>query len=50
MTTVDLEEVASLDINCEGCNRLNSLMESAKRDAKFKFKFGFKPCGFEQTI
>ena len=39
MTTVDLEEVASLDINCEGCNRLNSLMESAKRDAKFKFEF-----------
>jgi hypothetical protein len=39
MTTVDLEEVASLDIKCEGCHRLNSLMEAAGRDTKFKFEF-----------
>ena len=39
MTTVDLEEVASLDINCTSCNKSNSLMEAARRDTKFKFEF-----------
>ena len=39
MTTVDLKEVSSLDIKCEGCHRLNSLMEAAGRDTKFKFEF-----------
>ena len=39
MTTVDLEEVASLDINCEACNRSNSLLEAARRDTKFEFEF-----------
>ena len=39
MTTVDLEEVATLDINCESCNRSNSLLEAARRDTKFEFEF-----------
>ena len=39
MTTVDLEEVASLDINCESCNRSNSLAEAARLETKFEFEF-----------
>lgn len=39
MTTVDLEEVATLDINCEACNRSNSLMEAARLETKFEFEF-----------
>ena len=37
--TVDLEKFAVLDINCETCNRSNSLLEAARRDTKFEFKF-----------
>ena len=38
MTTVDLEEVASLDIKCECCNRSNSLLEAARLETKFEFE------------
>jgi len=39
MPTVDLEEVANLDTNCTSCNQSNSLMDTARRDTKFKFEF-----------
>ena len=39
MTTVDLETVSNIDIRCEGCNRSNSLLEAARRDARFEFEF-----------
>jgi hypothetical protein len=39
MTKLELEEIANLDIKCEGCNQSNSLMEAARRDTKFKFEF-----------
>ena len=39
MTTVNLEKFAVIDINCETCNRSNSLLEAARLDTKFEFKF-----------
>ena len=39
MTKLELEKIANLDTNCTSCNQSNSLMETARRDTKFKFEF-----------